>query len=70
MTALMQPAFDAGLTLTRLDEHIARSPVGKGWIERSHFTDACASLWIDRELVHLEDLVQHDASHDIRTPTH
>lgn len=35
-----------------------------------HFADACASLWIDGELVHLEDLVLHDAGHDIRTPTH
>ncbi|MGO6943945.1 RHE_PE00001 family protein [Rhizobium johnstonii] len=55
---------------TRLDERIARSPVGQGWIERSHFADACASLWIDGELVHLEDLVLHDATRDIRTPTH
>uniref|UniRef100_UPI00261479CE RHE_PE00001 family protein n=1 Tax=uncultured Rhizobium sp. TaxID=155567 RepID=UPI00261479CE len=29
-----------------------------------------ASLWIDGELVHLEDLVLHDATRDIRTPTH
>lgn len=70
MTALMQPAFDAGLALTRLDERIARSSVGQGWIERQNFTDACASLWIDGELVHLEDLVLHDATKDIRTPTH
>ncbi|ASP95952.1 hypothetical protein CDO25_32175 (plasmid) [Sinorhizobium meliloti] len=35
-----------------------------------HFADACASLWIDGELVHLEDLVLHDASLDVRTPTH
>jgi hypothetical protein len=70
MNALMRPAFDAGIALTRLDERIARSPVGQGWIERSHFTDACASLWIDGELVHLEDLVLHDATRDIRTPTH
>jgi hypothetical protein len=70
MTALMRPAFDAGVALTRLDERIARSPVGHGWIERSQFTDACASLWIDGELVHLEDLVLHDATKDIRTPTH
>lgn len=70
MTALMRPAFDAGVALTRLDERIARSPVGQGWIERSQFTDACASLWIDGELVHLEDLVLHDATRDIRTPTH
>ncbi|WP_397511360.1 RHE_PE00001 family protein [Rhizobium ruizarguesonis] len=37
--------------------------MGGGWIERSHFTDACASLWIDGELVHLEDLV-------LQTPTY
>jgi hypothetical protein len=70
MTPLMRPAFDAGLALARLDERIARSPVGQGWIERFHFGDACASLWIDGELVHLEDLVLHDATKDIRTPTH
>ncbi|RWY72357.1 DUF1612 domain-containing protein [Rhizobium leguminosarum] len=70
MTTLMKPAFDAGIALARLDERIARSPVGQGWIERSHFADACASLWIDGELVHLEDLVLHDATRDIRTPTH
>ena len=66
----MRPAFEAGIALARLDERIARSPVGQGWIERSQFTDACASLWIDGELVHLEDLVLHDATRDIRTPTH
>ena len=70
MSALMRPAFDAGVALTRLDERIARSPVGAGWIERQNFADACASLWIDGELVHLEDLVLHDATRDIRTPTH
>ncbi|MBY2967597.1 DUF1612 domain-containing protein [Rhizobium leguminosarum bv. viciae] len=69
-TALLEPAFRAGVELARLDERIARSPVGQGWIERVHFTDACASLWIDGELVHLEDLVLHDATSDIRTPTH
>ncbi len=56
--------------MARLDERIARSPVGVGWIERQNFADACASLWIDGELVHLEDLVLHDATRDIRTPTH
>ncbi|TBZ93772.1 DUF1612 domain-containing protein [Rhizobium leguminosarum bv. viciae] len=70
MTNLMRPAFDAGTALTRLDERIARSPVGQGWIERQNFADACASLWIDGELVHLEDLILHDATKDIRTPTH
>lgn len=67
---LIGPAFDAGVALTRLDERIARSSVGEGWIERMQFADACASLWIDGELVHLEDLVLHDATRDIRTPTH
>lgn len=70
MNALMRPAFDAGVALTRLDERIARSAVGAGFLERQNFADACASLWIDGELVHLEDLVLHDATRDIRTPTH
>ncbi|PCK77662.1 RHE_PE00001 family protein [Rhizobium sophoriradicis] len=70
ISSLMDPAFRAGIELTRLDERIARSPVGQGWIERSHFADACASLWIEGELVHLEDLVLHDDNRDIRTPTH
>ncbi|UVC12436.1 DUF1612 and helix-turn-helix domain-containing protein (plasmid) [Rhizobium sp. TH2] len=67
---LLQPVSDAGAALARLDERIARSPVGQGWIERSHFADACASLWVDGELVHLEDLVLHDAGADIRAPSH
>ncbi|MGR9356868.1 RHE_PE00001 family protein [Hyphomicrobiales bacterium] len=70
MTTLLRPAFDAGIALTRLDERVAHSPVGQGWIERTQYTDACASLWIDGELVHLEDLVLHDATRDIRTPSH
>lgn len=67
---LVRPAFDAAVAMARLDERIAPSPVGQGWIERQNFADACASLWIDGELVHLEDLVLHDATRDIRTPTH
>ncbi|WP_313606796.1 RHE_PE00001 family protein [Rhizobium sp.] len=70
ISALMRPAFDAGVALTRLDERIARSPVGAGFLARQNFADACASLWIDGELVHLEDLVLHDALRDTRTPTH
>lgn len=70
LQTLMKPVFDAGIALARLDERIARSPVGQGWLERMHFADACASLWIDGELVHLEDLVLHDATKDVRTPTH
>lgn len=70
ITSLLRPISEAGSALARLDERIARSPVGNGWIERMHFADACASLWIDGELVHLEDLVLHDAGADIRAPTH
>ncbi|MDR6099836.1 hypothetical protein QE369_000014 [Agrobacterium larrymoorei] len=70
MSDLMRPAFDAGVALIRLGERIARSPVGQGFLERQNFADACASLWIDGELVHLDDLVLHDATRDIRTPTH
>jgi hypothetical protein len=56
--------------LARLDERVHKSPVRDGWIERSHFADAAAALWLDGELVHVEDLVLHDARMDIRTPTH
>ena len=70
MSAPMRPAFDAGIALTRLDERISRSPVGAGFLERQIFADACASIWIDGELVHLEALVLHDATRDVRTPTH
>jgi len=56
--------------VVRLDERLARSPVRDGWIERAHFHDAVAALWVERELVHLEDLVFHDAHMDQRAPTH
>ncbi|MPR09244.1 DUF1612 domain-containing protein [Microvirga tunisiensis] len=56
--------------MARLDERLARSPVRDGFVERQHFADAAAALWLEGELVHLEDLVLHDAHMDIRTPTH
>ena len=56
--------------MSRLDERLRVSPIREGWIARTHFIDACASAWIDGELVHIEDLVLHDASMDIRSPTH
>ncbi len=58
-----------GTAQARLDERIARSPVGEGWIARMHFADACASQWIGGELVHLEDLVLQDAPRGVRTPS-
>lgn len=68
--SLLRPISEAAVALARLDERIARSPVGGGFLERSHFLEAYASLWVDGELVHLQDLVLHDALRDIRAPTH
>lgn len=70
LQVLLRPISEAAVALARLDERIARSAVGEGFLERSHFLDAHASLWVDGELVHLEDLVLHDALRDIRAPTH
>lgn len=70
MRELNAPAARAGEALARLDERIARSPIRDGFLERQNFADAIASLWVDGELVHLEDIVLHDARLDIRTPTH
>ncbi|MCO5066948.1 MAG: RHE_PE00001 family protein [Rhizobiaceae bacterium] len=70
LDALFDPVARASEELARLDERISRSPVRDGWIERMHFHDAVAALWIEGELVHLEDLIFHDAEMDQRTPTH
>jgi hypothetical protein len=56
--------------LARLDERIRSSPIAEGFIARTHFQDACASLWLIGELVSPEDLVLHDARMDIHSPTH
>lgn len=83
---LLRPIVAAEDALARLDERLARkgdfgelggrqSKEGllrenEGWIARSHFMEACNALWLAGELVHVEDLVLHDARMDIRTPTH
>ena len=67
---LARPLTRAEDALARLDERLRTSPVRDGWIARTHFADAAAALWLEGELVHLEDLVLHDAGMDIRTPTH
>src|SRR5215211_2317487 len=69
-TAIAGPLAAAEDALARLDERLGQSPIREGWISRAHFVDACAILWLQGELVHLEDLVLHDAGMDIRTPTH
>ncbi|WP_320197544.1 RHE_PE00001 family protein [Agrobacterium sp. rho-13.3] len=67
---LISPCVRATEALARLDERISRSPLKQGFLERQDFTDAVSSLWVDGELVHIEDLVLHDAHMDIRAPTH
>ncbi|TIR04267.1 MAG: DUF1612 domain-containing protein [Mesorhizobium sp.] len=64
------PLVRAEDAVARLDERLARSPVRDGFVERFHFHDAAAALWLEGELVHVEDVVLHDAHMDIRTPTH
>ncbi|PSJ52156.1 RHE_PE00001 family protein [Pseudaminobacter soli (ex Li et al. 2025)] len=56
--------------VARIDERLRKSPAAAGFVERAHFHDAVAALWIEGELVHVEDLVLHDAMMDVRTPTH
>ncbi len=70
LKTLMSPLARASEALARLDERLAHTPVGTGLIERLHFADACASLWLDGELVEMEDLVLHEAARDIRSPSH
>ena len=67
---LAQPLARAEDALARLDERLRTSPIRDGWIARTHFGDAAAALWLDGELVALEDLVLHDARLDARAPTH
>src|SRR5215210_4645229 len=69
-TVLAGPLATAEDALARLDERLGTSPIREGWISRTHVLDACASLWLQGELVHLEDLVLHDAGMDVRAPTH
>jgi hypothetical protein len=67
---LARPLARAEDALARLDERLRTSPIRDGWIARTHFSDAAAALWLEGELVHLEDLLLHDAGMDIRAPTH
>ncbi|MGU3497040.1 RHE_PE00001 family protein [Xanthobacteraceae bacterium A53D] len=69
-TQLAGPMAEAEDALARLDERLRKSPVREGWSERTHYMEACAALWLEGELAHLEDLVLHDARMDIRSPTH
>ncbi len=70
LDALKTPLAAAEDALARLDERVRASQIREGFVSRSHFGDACASLWLAGELVMIEDLVLRDARMDIRAPTH
>lgn len=67
MLARIMRAEDA---LARLDERIAACSFADGFRARQHFHEAAATLWLEGELVHEEELVLHDARMDIRPPSH
>ncbi|WP_404406931.1 RHE_PE00001 family protein [Pelagibacterium halotolerans] len=67
---LIGPVVAAEDALARLDERVTRSEVGEGFAERADFFDSISSMWVAGELVHIEDLVLHDAQMDIRAPSH
>ena len=70
LQALLPAIGRAEDRLARLDEQVRCSSVGEGFVERGHFFDAAASMWVGGELVHVEDLVLHDERMDVRAPTH
>ncbi|MDG1634651.1 hypothetical protein P7D07_29565, partial [Bacillus cereus] len=67
LEAFFVPVSAATAALARLDERLARSPIRDGMVQRLHMHDAVASMWVEGELVHMEDLVLHDALMDSRT---
>lgn len=56
--------------LARLDETLKVSPIRDGFLTRTHYLDAIASLALEGELVHLEDLVLADVDMAVRAPSH
>lgn len=67
---LLGPLVAAETALARLDQRLATSEIQQGWTVRTDFADACAAIWLEGDLVHLEDVVLNDAEMDARAPTH
>ncbi|TNC06273.1 DUF1612 domain-containing protein [Methylobacterium terricola] len=67
--SLASPLAAAEDALARLDQLLATSPIRHGWCARTDFSDACASLALQGDLVLLEDLVLHDAGRDRHAPS-
>jgi hypothetical protein len=64
---LLEGASD---TMARFDERMGRDDaIATGVESRGHFHEACATAWLHGSLVHLEDLVLHDAVMDLRAPS-
>ena len=63
------PIAAAEAALARLDECLVASPMAEGWRERNHLAAVCAEALLRGDLVHLEDLVLHEAGMDVRAPT-
>src|SRR6187200_1718852 len=59
---ILSPAYGEPSKFERVHHH----PLAEGWAERAHFADACAALWLEGDLVHLEDRVLRDAGMDVR----
>ena len=66
LDALKTPLAAAEDALARLDERVRASPIQEGFVSRTHFQDACASLWLAGELVMLEDLVLRHPAIEVR----
>jgi hypothetical protein len=65
-------AFEGALSgLARLDERVKRCQpeLSAGFAARGDFFEAQAAVGRGGELIHLEDVVLHDAAMDVRTPT-
>ncbi|TPK61504.1 hypothetical protein FJ930_27645 [Mesorhizobium sp. B2-4-15] len=54
LKVLIGPLACAEDLLARLDERVHKSPVRDGFLQRSHFADAAAALWLEGELASAE----------------
>jgi hypothetical protein len=58
------------IAVMRLDARLEASGLSAGWQSRCDLTEAVRALILDGQLVDVGDLVLHDASMDVRHPTH
>lgn len=70
MTSLIRSIFTPALNRRVSTSASSIRPLAPTSSSGKISTMPAVSLWIDGELIHLEDLVLHDAFRDTRTPTH